>query len=324
MSIEMTPLVTVVIATYHRPHLIGRSVASVLRQTVGDLEVLVIIDGVDDGTRAVVEGLGDPRTRVIETGNKRGPAAARNLGARQGNGKYLAPLDDDDEWLPDKLETELRFISDHQLQGEFLVGCRMIGMSTNCASFIIPDRIFQRGSDLSEYLMDRRLFKRTGTVSLSTLLFPRTLALRVPFPDEIVLEDWGWLLLCVVRDNVPLFTCPEPLYIYHLDSVISRNKASDWLLMIEWMRRYRDYISGVAFSGMFASSIAWRAKRQGGLRAFFEIAKVMHREGQTRFIHWLMMASVALLPLALAERLRRRVTGSPITSPRHPPTPELV
>ena len=91
-------LVSTVIPTYRRPDLVKRAVQSVLAQTYKAIEVVVVIDGVDDGTRAVIDNLNDPRTRVIETGINRGPAEARNIGVLAAAGSYIALLDDDDEW----------------------------------------------------------------------------------------------------------------------------------------------------------------------------------------------------------------------------------
>ena len=88
MKVEMTttsvtePLISVVIPTFRRGELVQRAVQSVLRQTYACFEVIVVIDGVDDGTRARIDHLGDARTHVLETGRNQGPAEARNHGVR--------------------------------------------------------------------------------------------------------------------------------------------------------------------------------------------------------------------------------------------------
>ena len=301
------PMVSVVIPTYHRPSLIARAVQSALRQSLTDLEVIVIIDGTDDGTRAVVDGLGDARTRVIEQGTNQGPAEARNRGVQEARGRYIALLDDDDEFTAEKLETQLRLIQHRGMEGDFLVACRSIISTNEGDPRILPERLFQEGDDLSEYLLDRRSpFKRTGMIASGSLMFPRSLASRVPFPKDNVLEDFSWLLLCVIRDRVPLFMCPEPMFIYHVNpESASRNKIIDWHLSLEWARRYRMHMTGAAFSGLLASTTVWRAKRQAGYPAFVEIAKVMKQEGNPRLMHWFMLGGVALLPQNFADKLRR-------------------
>ncbi len=94
--------VSAVIPVYNGAATIGRAVASVLAQRFdGALETIVVDDGSTDSTRAILAGFGD-RIRTLHQPN-RGPAAARNAGARMATGEFLAFLDADDEWTPEKL-----------------------------------------------------------------------------------------------------------------------------------------------------------------------------------------------------------------------------
>ena len=146
------PEVSVVIPTHRRPHLVTRAVLSVLRQTYTSFEVVVVIDGVDDGTRAALAGLGDARVRVVETGQNQGPAGARNIGAEVATGTYLALLDDDDEWTPEKLERQMQRVSDFGGK-EFLMSCRVIGRTPK-GDYVWPERLYRMGEDIGEYLLD--------------------------------------------------------------------------------------------------------------------------------------------------------------------------
>jgi glycosyltransferase involved in cell wall biosynthesis len=97
----MDESVSVVIPTYNRAALVARAIASVLISIGPGDEIIVVDDGSADGTAAVVEEFGDPvRYHRIEHA---GPSAARNAGLRLARGRYVAFLDSDDEWLPDKL-----------------------------------------------------------------------------------------------------------------------------------------------------------------------------------------------------------------------------
>ncbi|MGH7786049.1 MAG: glycosyltransferase family 2 protein [Candidatus Binatia bacterium] len=102
----MEPKVTVIIPAYNRERYIGEAVASVLAQTAGDLELLVVDDGSTDGTAAVVAGIADPRVRLL-SGAHQGISAAMNRGVAAARGTYLARCDSDDMWLPDLLATLL-------------------------------------------------------------------------------------------------------------------------------------------------------------------------------------------------------------------------
>ncbi len=102
------PIVSVVVPAYNAAAFIGEALVSVLRQTLGSLEVLVIDDGSEDETRAIVERLAreDARVRLVHQENA-GVGAARNTGIRLARGVYIAPLDADDVWAPDKLQKQV-------------------------------------------------------------------------------------------------------------------------------------------------------------------------------------------------------------------------
>ena len=100
-------LVSVIIPTTGRPKLVLRALASVLGQTHGELEVIVVVDGPNPETIAALGGIADPRVRVLQNRESLGPGPARNIGAAQARGEWIAFLDDDDEWMPQKLEIQL-------------------------------------------------------------------------------------------------------------------------------------------------------------------------------------------------------------------------
>jgi glycosyltransferase involved in cell wall biosynthesis len=104
------PLVSVVIPTRDRLEFLRRAVDSVLAQSEPDLELIVVDDASSDGTAAYLAQLGgaDGRVRMVRNPHAKGGAGARNDGIRHSRGEWVAFLDDDDEWLPTKLERQLR------------------------------------------------------------------------------------------------------------------------------------------------------------------------------------------------------------------------
>ncbi len=96
------PRVSVIIPAYNAATTIAGTVDSVIAQTLQDFEIICVDDGSTDGTLAIVKEYGE-RARLIEQANS-GPAAARNNGARNSSGEYLAFLDADDVWTPQFLE----------------------------------------------------------------------------------------------------------------------------------------------------------------------------------------------------------------------------
>ena len=97
------PKFSVVIPLYNKRGSLLRAVNSVLAQTYSDLELIVVDDGSTDGSAESLNGLTDPRVRVLTQPNA-GPGAARNRGVAESGGEFVSFLDADDRWLPDFLE----------------------------------------------------------------------------------------------------------------------------------------------------------------------------------------------------------------------------
>lgn len=119
------PRVTVIIATYNRSSVLPFAIGSVLRQTFGDFEVLVVGDGCTDDSAQVVEAIRDPRVRWIgRPVNSGHQSAPNNEGLRQARGEIVAYLGHDDLWLPHHLEVCVRALDDGKADLAYgLVAC---------------------------------------------------------------------------------------------------------------------------------------------------------------------------------------------------------
>src|SRR5678815_3216150 len=100
---NMNDLVSVILPTYNRAHVLGRAIASVLAQTHQSLELIVVDDGSTDDTAAVLDAITHDRLRVIRLDANRGASCARNRGIAVAQGALVAFIDSDDVWTPDKL-----------------------------------------------------------------------------------------------------------------------------------------------------------------------------------------------------------------------------
>jgi glycosyltransferase involved in cell wall biosynthesis len=106
---KKNPIVSVIIPTYNRANLVGKAIKSVLNQTYQNFEVIIVDDGSTDNTEDVVRGFPDKRVKYIKKYKKnKGISVARNLGIKVALGKYIALLDSDDEWLPEKLDKQIK------------------------------------------------------------------------------------------------------------------------------------------------------------------------------------------------------------------------
>ncbi len=118
------PLVSVVIPTFNRAHLILKSINSVLQQTYKNIELIIVDDASSDNTEEVVTNLKDERIRYVKQEKNLGPSVARNKGIELANGKFVAFLDSDDQWYPDKIEKQVNLL----MKSDESVGAVFCGM----------------------------------------------------------------------------------------------------------------------------------------------------------------------------------------------------
>lgn len=113
-SILLLPLVSVIIPCFNRQNFIVDTVQSVLNQTWSNIELIVVDDGCTDGSRVLMESFGSAVT-IMEHPNRvnRGQSASINMGLAHCSGVYVAILDSDDLFMPDKLEKQVRFLEEH-------------------------------------------------------------------------------------------------------------------------------------------------------------------------------------------------------------------
>ena len=202
--------------------MLGEAVASVFGQTCGDFELIVVDDGSTDETAGALARLG-PRLTMIST-ERRGVAAARNIGVRQSKGRWVAFLDSDDLWLPRKLSCQAAFMINHPdveiCQTEEIWIRNGVRVNPKAVHRKPSGDVFLRSLDLcivspSAVMMTRSLFERTGG-----------------FDESLpVCEDYDlWLRIAI---DEPIALIPDPL-------VIKRGGHADQLSRSMWgMDRYR-------------------------------------------------------------------------------------
>lgn len=109
-----SPTVSIVIPTYNREDTLPRAIQSVLNQTYDDFELIVVDDNSTDSTSEVVAGFDSSKIHYKAHRTNKGAAAARNTGVREAKGRYIAFLDSDDEWFPDKLRKQMECILENE------------------------------------------------------------------------------------------------------------------------------------------------------------------------------------------------------------------
>ncbi|MFA6097234.1 MAG: glycosyltransferase family A protein [Candidatus Paceibacterota bacterium] len=181
--------VSVIIPTYNRASLLKRSIDSVLSQTFGDFEVIIVDDGSTDDTEEVVCGVRDPRIKYIKYNENRGATAARNVGIRAARGEFIAFQDSDDEWLPEKLEKQMNVFKKAARD----VGVVYVGFwkLKNGRKIYIPAKAVKKRQGAIYEELIKRNFVSTQTILVRSECFAKTGL----FDEKLSrLQDWDIVL----------------------------------------------------------------------------------------------------------------------------------
>lgn len=205
-----------VIPTLGRPTL-AAAVLSTITQHPRPQEIVVVVDGTDP---AVVPDylMEFPEMRVLATGGRRGPSAARMMGVAVCRAPLVAFLDDDDEWLPGKMAAQLELFTALRAHTPYpVVSCRAyLTYHGRVTSQIGPMEPLSDGETLLDYMFARRHVMPQGfKLGSSSLLAPRALLEAEPWDERLHLhEDWEWLVRVSRRDDVHVAMHPAALISY--------------------------------------------------------------------------------------------------------------
>lgn len=106
----MNDLVSIIMPSYNTAPYIAKSIQSVINQTYQNWELIIVDDCSTDDTDAVVSGISDTRIRYLKNEKNSGAAVSRNYALREAKGRWIAFLDSDDLWMPEKLEKQINFM----------------------------------------------------------------------------------------------------------------------------------------------------------------------------------------------------------------------
>jgi glycosyltransferase involved in cell wall biosynthesis len=292
-------LVSAVIPTRHRPQLVLRAINSVLNQTHRELELIVVVDGPDDATVEVINGLDDPRLRLIVNPRSMTAAGARNIGAAQATGEWIAFLDDDDEWLFDKIEKQLAFAAGC---GTALVSC-ISRVVTPLATHVWPRVIYDNSTALDEYLFNQRL--GSGFIQTSSFLLPREIFDKVKFNVDSPHDDWEFVIRLSKEVGVKIATVPEVLVILYFEEARSSlSTSATWLASLRWIESMRPLVTPQAYGAFCLGVVGSRAAQEGAYRAFPKLLWKSFQGGSPRVRNVLFYLAFWLVPQKSRRRIR--------------------
>jgi glycosyltransferase involved in cell wall biosynthesis len=270
-DMDRLPLVSAVIPTRNRPGLVMRAVRSALSQSYPELQVVVVIDGPDAATASLLEGVGEPRLKVVALAASVGGSEARNRGVQAADGEWIAFLDDDDEWLPNKLEMQMKAIAD-QPDKNLFAACRFMVRSAQ-GTTVFPTRMPDRNERIDEYLYCLKKFRfGEGFLQTSTLVAPRGLLIKVPFiPGLKRGQEFAWMVRASCHEGAGFIVLPETLSIQNTEGFSDQNRVStvpDWRSQYEWTKQNRSCFTAKAYSYCIAVNLlmdAIRCKEPAGV-----------------------------------------------------------
>jgi glycosyltransferase involved in cell wall biosynthesis len=275
------PEATVVIPTHNRWRLLARTLESALGQNGVELEVIVVDDGSTDETPQQLGEVADERVRVIRHESSRGVAAARNAAIQQARGEWLAFLDDDDLWSPDKLRSQIGAARGADAAWAY------------SSAVIVDEHLAVRDliqAPPAERMIERVLPYNPIPAGASNVVARREVVTGVGAYDEgfSQLADWDlWIRLAAAG---PAASCPEPLiaYVQHSGAMLLADRRGVVTEFEQLAHKHRALVEahGVSFdrAGLYGW-IAWADSRAGRrmraaagyLRAAFVYAR--HRVG---------------------------------------------
>jgi len=233
----MNPRVSVVIRTYNRAHLLGEAIESVLGQTIRDLELIVVDDGSTDETPDLLDRYSG-RIRAVFLAHTANPAAVFNAGIRLAQGEYVAFLDSDDIWLPDKLARQLESLESDSRFGFAYGNLRLLYQDGRLSAPALSPAEIVKGSVLRT--MVRNMCIHPSTVVVRREWFDR----RGLFDESIpICEDFFFFLdLARLTDAVGI-SKPMSLIRQHPGQISTRWGLRNYesaIDALEGLLRHRD------------------------------------------------------------------------------------
>ncbi len=213
----MPPLVSIITPLYNSERYLRETCASVLAQTFTDWEWIIVDDGSGDGSLAMAREMaaGDPRILVLANERNQGAAKARNRAIEAASGRYMAFLDSDDLWMPEKLERQLAFME-------------RTGAAFTCTSY---EKINEMGSPTGKVVRARKKMNYDDLllrcpVGNSSVLYDAFKLGKFVIPDIRKRNDYA-LWLQILKKEQFVYGMPDVLMQYRVrPESLSRNKLS--------------------------------------------------------------------------------------------------
>jgi glycosyltransferase involved in cell wall biosynthesis len=278
---------------------------------MGDIEVIVVVDGGDPATVAALERIDDRRLRVLVLPQALGAGRARDTGADAATGDWIAFLDDDDEWLPEKLERQLAAAP----PGGKAVLSTLYRVVSSQGERICPALPYRGDQPIDEWLFGRQTWLRghEAMIQTSALMVPRAMFQSLRFRDTRQHEEWELCLRAVKDLGHAFVTVREPLVIYHAPAPDAQTLSKSYRmeLSMAWADHVGPLLTRRAYSG-FALTVASQVPSSGArLPALGRLFTAAFAKGRPTAKQLFAFGLIVLLPHDLRRRIRARLARPP-------------
>lgn len=197
------PEVSVIIPTFNRAHLVKKAISSVLGQTYRDLEVIIVDDFSKDNTSEIISEIKDERLKYVKHAQQKGASEARNTGVAASNGTYLAFLDDDDEWFPEKLQLQMDLFQEKPETGMIYTGYFYIDAKSK--------KTIREFKPKKKGFLDDQLLEKNCVGTTSTAVIKRECFIAVGGFDNKLRGCQDWDLWIRLAKQYPIDFIAKPL-----------------------------------------------------------------------------------------------------------------
>jgi len=248
-----SPLISVVIPTYNRAHLLPRALKSVLSQSHQNLEILIVDDASTDNTAKVVRSYDDRRIKYIEHHENRGGGASRNTGIMSATGDYIAFLDSDDEWRCDKIERQLDVLenTNTKLRKCTIVYNQSRILTRTRRAHIVPKHGIQNNECVSDYI-----FVNQGTIHTPTIMGSAPFFKSNLFDESLPRHQDFQFIFDAENKGANFAFIKKPLTTVHWE--MERNSLKKgWtpVLSEDFAKKYRDSFTSRGYSNFIFRTV---------------------------------------------------------------------
>jgi glycosyltransferase involved in cell wall biosynthesis len=277
----IAPLVSVIIPVYNRAEEVRVALRSALVQTLEDIEVIVVDDGSTDDLHDVLSEIPDKRLHVLKHATQHNAAAARNTGVKAARGRYVAFLDSDDEWLPEKLQRQVAALSTASPREKMCVTACLLNRGGGIWELRTPD--------LSPNLLTALVHGCTLNPGTAVMVEREAFLACGEFDVALTrLEDWDWLLRYAQRWEI--LVVPDPLAIVNVTDRADLDAVNRTLPLI-WAHT--------------SSRLNWHQRRQLRATLMIERGFINYLTGHWMQAGALVLAAAAVDPERVPEIARR-------------------